>query len=56
MEEMLDNFIMDCATKEGATTEEINFIRTYHLPQNKQQKCAIACVGELFGMVSGSSN
>lgn len=52
VEEMLNAFIMDCATKEGATADEIGFIRTYGTPQNRPQKCAVACVGEMFGIVS----
>lgn len=49
---MLDSFILECAAQEGASADEIGFIRKYGTPQNKQQKCSIACVGELFGIVS----
>lgn len=48
---MLNGFIMECAAKEGATPEEIDIIRKYNPPTNKQQKCSIACVGESFGFV-----
>lgn len=54
VEEMLDKFILDCAAKEGASADEIGFIRSYGTPQNHAQKCAIACVGESFGIVSAS--
>lgn len=53
---MLDGFIMDCATKEGATPEEIDIIRKYNPPTSRQQKCSIACVGESFGFVSAQIN
>lgn len=49
---MLNQFILDCAAQEGASADEIGFIRSYGTAQNKPQKCAIACVGEMFGVVS----
>lgn len=51
VEEMLDNFILDCAAQEGATPEEINFVRSYQPPTNYKGKCSIACVGEHFALV-----
>lgn len=51
-EGMVDNFLNDCAAKEGATADDITYLKGRNMPTNKQQMCVAACVGENLGFVS----
>lgn len=49
---MMDEFLLECAQKEGGTADDIKFIKERNLPVTKQQDCMVACIGENFDMVS----
>lgn len=48
---MLDEFLVECAKKEGGTDEDIKFIKDRNLPVKRHQDCMVACVGESFDLV-----
>lgn len=49
---MLDEFLLECAKKEGGNADDIKFLKDRNLPVSKQQDCMVACIGENFDMVS----
>lgn len=51
-DEMVDNFLADCASQEGANADDISYLKVKgNMPTNKGQMCLVACVGENLGFV-----
>lgn len=53
--EWLKEVISDCATKEHATSIDINEVLAYKEASTYEGKCFRACIGETTGIVSTSS-
>lgn len=51
-EGMVDRFLADCAAQEGASADDIKYLKERNLPTTKGQMCISACVGENLGFVS----
>lgn len=41
-----------CKDKEGASDDDVNKISEAKVPETKEGKCLVACLGEQFGIVS----
>lgn len=52
VDQMLDEFLLECAQKEGGNADDIKFLKDRNLPVTKKQDCMVACIGENFDMVS----
>lgn len=51
VDEMTDKFLKDCAAKEGATADDIQYLKDRNFPNTAGQRCIVACVGENFALV-----
>lgn len=49
---MVDNFLADCAQQEGATADDIKYLKERNMPTSKGQMCMVACVGESLSLVN----
>lgn len=52
VDQMLDEFLLECAQKEGGNADDMKFLKERNLPVSKVQDCMVACIGENFDMVS----
>lgn len=52
VDQMLDEFLLECAKKEGGNDADIKFLKDRNLPSTKQQDCMVACIGENFDLAS----
>lgn len=49
---MIDKFLADCASQEGASADDTKYLRVKgNMPKNKGQMCLVACVGENLGFM-----
>lgn len=44
----------ECATKEGASSGDVNEAMAFRLPSTQNGKCFHACLGNKFGVVSST--
>ena len=56
VDQMLDEFLLECAKKEGGNENDIHFLKERNLPVSKEQDCMVACIGEGFELVSISGS
>lgn len=53
--EMFVKIVNDCASKEGATSADIEEIIAHKSPSNRGGKCIQSCLGETTGIVRSST-
>lgn len=51
IEEMLLKLLKECAGREGASDDDVQFVKARNLPTSREQKCLSACIGEDIGLV-----
>lgn len=48
---MVDKFLADCAAQEGASADDMKYLKDKNMPTSKAQMCLVACVGENVGFM-----
>lgn len=51
IDEMVKKLLEECATKEGASADDVANTIAHKMPSTKSEKCLHACIGETLGLV-----